>query len=162
VFQGKADQQIDALTFYRALGRDDLVAAYHQRRYAMYGGFIAGGVGFATAALLNVTDLANYGACDRKMGAAADLCQMNQRGSLVPTIIALGVAVAGTAVGTYFYRNPQPVDEDTARSLAAAYNQRLRQVLGLPEPTRHAGLRDFKLIPFVAERDAGIALGARF
>jgi hypothetical protein len=162
VFQGKADQQIDALTFYRALGRDDLVSAYHQRRYLMYGGFIAGGVGFAAAALFNVTDIANYGPCERQMGSAAELCQMNQRGSLIPTIIALSVAVTGTAIGTYFYRNPQPLDEDTARSLAAAYNQRLRHVLGLPEPTRHAGLQDVKLIPFVADRDAGVALGGRF
>jgi hypothetical protein len=66
------------------------------------------------------------------------------------------------AIATYLLVRPQPIDEAEARSLADAYNRRLRHRLGLPEVADRPRVHDVTIVPLVGERGAGVAITARF
>jgi hypothetical protein len=158
----RSDQKLDPPEFYRALGREDLARAYRRRHFVMIGGYVASAVAFAVAGVLNVAHTSNFSVCNHLPADEVPSCTAQHRRSATPVLIALGVGLAGTAVGTYFYRNPHPIDENDAKALADVYNQRLRGQLGLPVASRRSILRELAVTPYIADRDAGLALGARF
>jgi hypothetical protein len=161
VFRGRADEELDALAFYQALGRDDLADAYLQRHTLMIGGYVASGLAFAAAGLLAVRK-SDYSACGSQLDPDAyQRCWNAHTLSLTPAVIAAGFGLVATAFASYFYRNPHPIDEYDAKALADAYNQRLRRQLGLPVAIRRPIVRDLALAPYAAGRDAGLALTGR-
>lgn len=158
VFRGAADQELDAPAFYQALGRDDLADAYRRRHTLMIGGYVASGAAFIAAGLLAIRK-SDYSACGSQLDPAAyQRCWDEHTLSQTPALVAAGVGLAATAFASYFYRNPQPIDEHDAKALADAYNQRLRRQLGLPVASRRPIVRDVALAPYVAGHAAGLAL----
>ena len=161
VYRGGADQEIEAPEFYRALGRDDLADRYRMRQRLMIGGFAAGTVAFVVAGVLNIrTD--DLRACDGMPPGVFDACVHDHMHSAVPTVVAGGIGLAAALFGTYFYRRPHPIDENDAKALADAYNQRLRRQLGLAAQSAPPLVHDLAVTPRLAGRDAGLALGGRF
>lgn len=162
VFCGRVDQELGALEFYRAIGRPDLAHAYQRRRALMVGGFVAGELAFVAAAVLYVKGHLDLSSCNSLQGQSYAHCAEMHTSMLSPMLITAGSGMAAMAFSVYFYRNPHPIDENDAKSLADAYNQRLRRELGLPVAIRRPILRDVTLRLYVAEHDTGLALGGQF
>jgi len=160
--RGELDQPLDPPAFYRLVGRDDLAWAYGRRRGLKIGGFVLAGTSLLVAGVLlagNDTPFCDYELTPDGHGR----CLRTHHPSMLGAAGAmLGVAVTSALIGFYFAVRPQPISEDDARALADAYNQRLRHRLGLPAAPRRALLRDVTLTPYVAGRDTGAVLGARF
>jgi hypothetical protein len=155
VFQGDPGQVLSTEEFYRMLGRDDLVSESSSRHAWMVAGCTTAGLGLLTAAVLGVASL------DQRCNSPG--CSGSQQDVLVPLLVSLGVSVTGIAIALHFEGNPQPLDEANAKALADAYNQRLREKLGLPPRVTHrARIRDVTLTPYVAAGDGGVVLRARF
>jgi len=162
VFRGAVNAELDAPAFYQALGREDLADAYRQRHTWMLGGYAASGLAFVAAGLLAVRK-SDYSACSAQLDAVAyQRCWNDHTLSQAPALIAIGVGLTATAFASYFYRNPQPIDERDAKALADAYNQRLRRQLGLPVAAPRPIVRNLALAPFVAAGDRGLVLRATF
>ena len=159
VFRGGLDQELDPPAFYRALGREDLAHAYDQRHSVMISGYLVSALAFSAAAALSIGRISDFQSCNHLAADTMPNCEVR---SVVPVLVAVGVGLAGTAVGGYFSRNPHPIDENEAKALADAYNQRLRRQLGLPVVTRHPTMRGLALAPYVASYNAGLAVSAPF
>jgi hypothetical protein len=161
-FRGRIDQELEAREFYQAIGRDDLGHAYQRRRALMIGSFFASTLAFIAAGVLIFENRPNLDSCNGLQGQAQAHCIDTRITALSPMTIAAGCGMAAMALSFYFHRNPHPIDENDAKTLADAYNQRLRRRLGLPVAIRRPILHHVTLRPYVAERDAGLALGGRF
>jgi hypothetical protein len=158
VFQGRPDDELEAPAFYQMLGRDDLADAYRLRHTLMLGGYVAGGLAFIAAGVLAVRK-SDFSACSSQLDPVAyQRCSDDHLNSPAPAVIALGVGLAASVFASYFYRNPQPIDEHDAKALADAYNQQLRRQLGLPVAARRPIVRDLALAPYLSSRAAGLAL----
>jgi hypothetical protein len=142
------------------VGREDLARAYHRRHVLMISGYAVAGAAFVVAGAIYF-QRASYDPCDLPR-PQRDECVDNRGRSQVPAIIAGGVAVAGGLFGTYFARNPHPIDVNDAKTLADAYNQRLRGQLGLPVASRAPVIRELALLPYIAGAAGGLVLGGRF
>jgi len=90
------------------------------------------------------------------------MCILVRHPSAVPILVMTGLGAAEVAVSTYLLFRPQPIDETEARSLADAYNRRLRRRLGLPDVVDRARVQDLAVVPYVGQRQAGVVLTARF
>jgi hypothetical protein len=160
--RGELDQPLDPPAFYRLVSRDDLAWAYGRRRGLKIGGFVLASTSLVVAGVLfggNDTPFCDYELTPDGHGR----CLRTHHPSLIGAAGAmLGIGVTSALIGFYFAARSQPISEDDARALADAYNQRLRRRIGLPVAPRHALLRDVTLTPYVAGRDAGAVLGARF
>jgi hypothetical protein len=161
VFRGRVNERLDVEEFYKVLGRADLLDEYEHRRNLMYGGYAVGALGFATAVVWSLGS-SDFGMCDGLVGAPLDRCTEAQQRSQIPTYVGLGLGLAGALFGTWFYRNPQPIDESDARTMADAYNQQLRRQLGSAEVRSAPRLSEVRLAPYAGSDGAGLALGARF
>jgi hypothetical protein len=163
VLRGDPGQALEPVEFYRALGRDDLARAYHRRQATMVGSYVVGSIALAISSMLALIAIEGDDLCNSLSPVIdRDTCKTVQQDPLLPLLISAGTAVAGIAIGTHYYFHPHPVDENDARALADAYNQRLRRELDLPVAIRRPLLRDLTLTPFVVGRDSGLALRARF
>jgi len=161
-FRGRIDQELDAQEFYQAIGRDDLGRAYQRRRALMIGSFFASTLAFIAAGVLSLENRPDLDGCNGLQGQAQAHCVDTRITALNPMFIAAGCGMVAMALSFYYHRNPHPIDENDAKTLADAYNQRLRRQLGLPVAIRRPILHHVTLRPYVAERDAGLALGGRF
>lgn len=165
VFRGQRGEEVDPPEFFGLVGRDDLATSYRHRQLVMTGSFAVAVAGFATAAALTIENQSPLTECQTVQGDQGEVCLQKKQRTVMPIVVALVAGVAGVAVGTYLYRHPQPIDEDDARALADAYNQRLRGALGLRTAARSTPgprLRDVALVPYAGRSDAGLALGGRF
>lgn len=158
-FRGDPSTTLEPREFYRVLGRDDLARAYGLRRAAMIGSYVVGGVALVVSGLLTISAVEGGSVCD--LFTLGDRC-VDIGSPLGPLVFSVGVSVAGIVMGYHFYRNPHPIDENDARTLADAYNQRLRGKLGLPVGIRRPLTRDLTLTPYVAGWDSGLVLRGRF
>jgi hypothetical protein len=151
VYQGELNQRLEAEQFYGELGRPDLYQAYEHRRNVGIGWLVAG-----TVALVAVSALL-YG----------EASSSDPSSYLLPvTLGGAGICVA-YSLGAWYLQHPHAISENDAKNMADAYNQRLRQQLGLTTglPPAHASLprvRDWKLAPYAAHDGGGLVLGARF
>jgi hypothetical protein len=148
VFHGDPGRALEPVEFYRLVGRDDLAVAYRHRRIVKIVGYVIGSAGMVTGLAL--------GALNERD------CSMCTDGLVVPALLAAGGGVAGLTLGIYLERNPHPIDEAEARTLADQYNQQLRSRYGLPPVAATAPGRDAALIPYVTGRVGGLALRVRF
>ncbi len=165
VFRGQRGEQVDTPEFFELVGRDDLATSYRHRHLVMAGSFAVAVAGFATAAILTIENQSPLTECQTVQGDQGQVCLEKKHRTVAPIVVALAAGLAGVAVGTYLYRHPQPIDEDDARALADAYNQRLRGALGIRTAARSTPgprLRDVALVPYAGRSDAGLALGGRF
>lgn len=168
VFQGDVDQVLEPEDFYTTLGRSDLAEAYHRRRTIMVGSLVVSGLAFAAATVAFIAAIPRHEDC--QLGPTFSMCvqdnaALSEKGfppSMAPALVLLGVAMVGIGVGGYYYARPHPVEENDAKSLADAYNQRLRRQLGLPVAMRRPVFHDVKLVPYAGGHDGGLVLGARF
>lgn len=160
VFRGGVDEQLDPPAFYRMVGRDDLAQAYQRRQALMIGGYLVAAVAFGAAAWIYYRG-DNLDSCSVPF-SQLEQCANDRMHSQVPAIIAGGVAVAGGLFGTYFFRNPHPIDENDAKTLADAYNQRLRGQLGLPVATSEPLVRELAVSPVSGRANRGLVLAGRF
>jgi len=160
VFRGGLDEELDPPAFYRLVGRDDLARAYQRRQALMIGGLVVSGVAFGVAVAMH------YRGDDLESCTVQpnyfDQCAHTETHTQVPAIVAAGVGVVGGVVSTYFFRNPHPVDEDEAKTLADAYNQHLRGQLGLPVARSEPLVRELALAPYVEGASRGFVLAGRF
>jgi hypothetical protein len=160
VYRGRVDEELDPQEFYRMVGRDDLARAYQRRQALMLGGYVVAGVAFGAAAVIYFRRNDPRG-CD-PASPQFDQCSRDRILSNVPGIVAGAVGVAGGLFGTYFFRNPHPIDENDAKTLADAYNQRLRGQLGLPVAGGEPLVRELAVSPVVGSASRGVALAGRF
>jgi hypothetical protein len=160
VYRGGVDEQIDPPAFYRIVGRDDLAEAYQRRHALMIGGYVVAGVAFGAAAVIYYRG----DSLDTCAGPAtqAEQCVHDRMRSQVPAIIVGSVGLVGGLFGTYFFRNPHPIDENDAKTLADAYNQRLRGQLGLPVASSEPLVRELAVSPYAAGASRGLVLAGRF
>jgi hypothetical protein len=164
VFRGQRGEEVESPEFFEMVGRDDLAASYWRRHMVMTGSYVVAVAGFATAAILTIENQSPITECQAEQGDEGQICLQKKKRTVVPIVVALAAGLVGVGVGTYLYRHPQPIDEDDARSLADAYNQRLRGALRLGAARSDPGprLRDVALVPYVDRSDAGLVLGGRF
>lgn len=162
LYRGSRTQELEAPEFFQLMGRDDLVSSYRRRRYIMYGAFAVAAAAFGTAAVLALGNESDFDTCGAAPGPDGQNCVNEHNRSSAPMLIALGVGVAGVAVGTYYHRSPQPIDEDDAKALADAYNRQLRGRLGLTAAARPPRLRDVTLAPYPRGAGGGLAVAGRF
>lgn len=149
VFHGDPGRVLDPVTFYRLVGRDDLAVEYRLRRVAKFISYAIGSAGVVTGLALSVLSERD--------------CPMCTGDLVVPALLALGVGVGGLTLGIYLERNPHPIEESEARTLADQYNRQLRSRYGLPPVARTAPpARDVVLTPYLAGRVGGLALRVRF
>ena len=168
VYQGDLNEELAPEEFYKKVGRPDLIEAYHHRRNLKVAGFVTAGVGTAVLVGLLVHGL-TMDSCASQRDQPFDACVDSRvsASTLIPPLIAFGVAFTGTVIAIHYGSDPHPIAENDAKALADAYNQRLRRELGLPVVRREPLLRDLKLTPFIALGIAqgnaqGLALSARF
>jgi hypothetical protein len=159
-FRGDADQDLPALAFYDTVGRADLADAYRRRHALMVGGYAAAGLAFGVGAALILFSRGDLATCNGLQGDAFDRC-VDDNHSLTRVVVAAGIGLVAGAFGTYFYRNPHPIDENDAKALADAYNQRLRRQLGLPIAQRAPLLHDVALAPTITAGGAVLSVGGR-
>jgi hypothetical protein len=165
VFRGQRGEEVATPEFFEIVGRDDLAISYRRRHAVMVGSYVVAAAGFATAAILTIENQSPLTECQTVQGDEGEICLEKKHRTVAPIVVALAAGLAGVAVGTYLYRHPQPIDEDDARALADAYNQRLRGALGLrtaDRSTLRPRLRDVALVPYLGRSDAGLVLGGRF
>jgi hypothetical protein len=160
--RGELDQPLDAPAFYHLIGRDDLAWSYRRRRALGIGSYVLAGTSLVVAGVLFAQNDTPF--CEPELtpdghGACLRIFHPSSRGAAVAMF---GIGVTGAVIGLYFAARTQPISEDDARALADAYNQRLRRRLGLPPAPHRALLRDVTLTPYVAGRETGAMLGARF
>ncbi len=139
IHQGDLDEELKPVAFYAAVGRPDLGEQYTQRKHQMIGGFVVAGLGFAADAIL-----------------------LGLRSNTAGVLVAFAVGFGGSLYGIHYSNHLHPIEENYAKALADAYNQRLRKDLGLPVVLRRPLLQDIKLAPYVAGNDRGVALRASF
>jgi hypothetical protein len=164
--QGDLDRELGTEDFLDTVGRPDLAEAYVRDRRT--GAVIAGisAAGLVAGAVLIVSQIGGQKDCSSLFPSDAfSACvDANVRGgsgaSFAPGIVLSLAGAVGILVGAGYAA--RSVDTDQARTLADAYNQRLRRELGLPTLASRPVLRDVKLTPYVARGDAGLTLGARF
>jgi hypothetical protein len=163
VFQrGELNQDLDPTAFYHLVGRDDLARSYARRRGTMIGSYVLGVTTLALAGVL-ARDLDETPQCDVEPTVDGQgRCVGVRRPSPVPVVVMAGLGLTELVVGTYLMVRTQPIDEAEARSLADAYNRRLRRRSGLPDVAARPRLRDVAVLPYVAASQAGIAIAARF
>lgn len=160
VFRGH-DQELDPEAFYQAVGRGDLAESYRRRHFMQTGSYLVSGLATAVAILLTFRH-SDLSACNGLAGDVFDRCVAGHGVSLAPALAAVSVGLVGAAVGTYLLRNPHPIDDNDAKALADAYNQRLRRQLGLPVAVRPSILRDVAVRPEATEHGAKLAFEVRF
>ena len=167
VFQGDLDQMIDVKDFYTQVGRLDLYEQYRSRRKTMIGFYVAAGVAAAVSLVFfsqmfsfgNRCDSAQSGCVDQQLKQDED--NVKTYGTL--TLVAGSVAAGASLIGLWYHFHPHPITENEAKTLADAYNQHLRQELGLPVVSRSEPiLHDLKLVPYASGSGAGVGLSARF
>jgi hypothetical protein len=127
----------------------------------MIGGYVFGSTAFIAAAAF-VARRPNYAPCYPLPDVAANRCLEDHAISQRPAIAAAGLGLVGALIGTYFYREPHSIDENTAKQLADTYNQQLRGKLGLPVSARRRAIRGLAFAPWIGVRYAGFVMGARF
>jgi hypothetical protein len=158
--RGELNQDLDPATFYRLVGREDLAWSYTRRHAAMVGGYVLSVATLALAGWL-ARDLDETPPCDVEVTVDGHgNCTGVRRPA--PVLVMAGLGVTTLVISTYLALRPQPIDEAEARSLADAYNRRLRRRLGLPDVAVRPRVRDVAVLPYVGERQAGIAIAARF
>lgn len=163
VYQGDLDEEIEPTAFYTTVGRPDLSEAYTQRRGVKIASLVISGVAAAVGFGILFYDLGSRKDCPTTLPFDQfEACLDDNRPGFVGPLVAIGVSSVALGVGFWYHFHPHPIEENDAKALADAYNQRLRRQLGLPVVTRAPLLHDVKLTPFIARGDTGLALGARF
>lgn len=130
--------------FYRRLGREDLVAARHQRRYVAVGSLV-GGIALTGAAIYLGTS--SHRNCDLNDPQFSMCVDQNARDSgtnaaMVAGTLALGGAAF--AISTWYFLHPEPISEAEAEELAAEHNARVQ------------------LAPYASPTGGGVAVAGRF
>jgi hypothetical protein len=142
IYQGDLDEELKPVAFYTAVGRPELGEQYMGRRNKMIGGFVVAGLGVAADAAV--------------LGIGRE--DANVAGLVIANLAAFG----GILYGIYYSNHLHPIEENDAKALADAYNQRLRRELGLPVVARRRLLHDVQLTPYLAGAEAGVGLRASF
>jgi hypothetical protein len=75
-------------------------------------------------------------------------------------LVGLCVGLAAAAAGRYLQTSLEPISDSEARAIAEQYNKRLRHSLGLPLSARMR--RDVRVLPYVGNKDAGLAIATAF
>jgi hypothetical protein len=158
-YLGEVDQTLDPLAFYARIGRPDLADKYIDRRRLAIGGGIVSVAAAAVAVGLVLLDIKTAPSCPP---ASFQKCDEHAAQYSVPIYGAVGVSALGALLGIRYWRNPQPIEENEAKSLVDDYNGELRKRLGLPVVTRRPLLRELKVAPYVTAQQGGVALSARF
>jgi len=118
-FQGKYRKPLEGVDFYKALGRQDLLALYQQRnglRWTLLAGGVVGMMA-GTVVPASILFLSDWDGTTRALGY----------------LISGGVFLTGLLfyfIGTIW--SPDPVTPSEARQLADEHNVDLRKKLGLP------------------------------
>jgi len=145
IHQGDLDEELKPVDFYQAMGRPDLAAQYTSRRHHAIGGFIVSGVGVLAELSVLITSH------DKDTSFS------------IATLVVANLAIFGGAFyGIHYSNNLHPIEENDAKAMADAYNQRLRRELGLPVVTRRPLLHDMTVTPYLASNQSGLAMTARF
>jgi hypothetical protein len=133
--QGKYRRPLEGDEFYRLIGRDDLVAAYHANQGKRTGVIVAGvaiGIGIPLLALAS-----NSSKTCPPLGDPAwwDCTSSNHDAEARTALIAVLGATAGVVVAVIGATSVklQPVDGPEARRLADEYNKKLKARLGLAQ-----------------------------
>ena len=164
VFRGNPSRALAPLEFYRTIGRDDLAQAYFDRRFAMILGYATGGIALVSLGMLILISLDRDPSCGDHPTTINNNCPSIANIRMLSLLIAASASTSaiGITVGTYFYYHPHPIDENDAKALADAYNQRLRRRLGLPVSIHQPMIQDLMLMPYARAQDGGFILEARF
>jgi hypothetical protein len=134
-FQGHDHHPIDEETFFRIVGRDDLLQRHHRKALVKssltYGGgaLIVGGLVFAA---LSALSRAHFGGQAAGACTTPDFCDPKPSG---PSPY-WGLGIAATGLVSIFVGHtitPTPIDADEADHLARDYDQSLRTSLGVSE-----------------------------
>jgi hypothetical protein len=165
-YKGVHGDPLDGPEFYRLVGRDDLAARY-KRRKGVRLGLIIGGIAVGVAGLgvmLWGTENVETDKCKER--DEDDECLAYEE-NWTPIYVGLGMALAGCAAGiTGPFIRPHPVDAHEAFRLANAYNQRLKERLGLTdedlEEVEGGRVSNFSLSPLVGPNGGGLGVGANF
>lgn len=142
IYQGDLDEELKPVAFYTAVGHPELGEQYMGRRNKMIGGFVVSGLGFAAD--------------------AAVLLIGREHANVAGLVIANLAVFGGGLYGIHYSNHLHPIEENDAKALADAYNQRLRRELGLPVVARRRLLHDVQLTPYLAGAEAGVGLRASF
>jgi len=121
VLRGITDQELTPLELYHVLERDDLVHEYNRRHQLMVRSYIVSGLSLVSAGVFGILAITTDSFCNQ--------CSLTQQDLLLPFWISCGLSVAGLAFGAYYHVHRYPIDEQDAKALANAYNQRLRREL---------------------------------
>ncbi|MCE9572876.1 MAG: hypothetical protein K8W52_06945 [Deltaproteobacteria bacterium] len=168
----RGEVPLEGTAFYEAIGRPDLVRAYHRRgRIGVAALVVSGGliVGSLVVATRSPTVAPDYSGCQPsdffcRMSAesAADEQSRDKAKPYIAaaTIMILGSGV-GVGVGIWYLLRKHPVGEAEARRLGAEYNRKLRADLGL-SAARSQARRSIAWAPYVTPTGAGLALGGSF
>ncbi|HSP78764.1 MAG TPA: hypothetical protein VLQ93_09560 [Myxococcaceae bacterium] len=171
-YEGKYKKPLSGDSFYRKVGREDLVQAYGQKMNTKLllgvvgGGAAAGGLLMATTSPIPKVEDCDFFSPD------FDACRQrnDQRHDerFATTLTGLGISTAGIGLLTVaLLLDPHPVTASEARELADKYNKQLAAELGLsedgsPTPPPKPSVIQAHLTPVVGPGVAGLQLGGTF
>jgi hypothetical protein len=172
-YEGKYKKPLEGAAFYKKVGREDLVAAYHGKMGTKTVMGLLGGAAIVGGGLFTLTAiLSEEQQCDPFSPDYSDCVTRNDGlfdDRMVKSLIGLGIAGGGSALMTAsFSIDPNPVTPSEARELADGYNKRLKVELGLAEeeaptedPTR-APVIQARITPAIGPGGAGLVLSGTF
>lgn len=165
---GKSRRLLDDEEFYRMVERPDLVSRYQKRQWVRSGLMVVGGLAFVGASATAIGIL---------VGSRPCVSGGDGMGCLAEGLERLGnssrIALVGGSVGLWLFltgvlMNPQPIEPREARSLAGAFNKKLRARLGLDQADSASGRAGRQTFPtlsvdfFAGHGGGGVLLGAHF
>jgi hypothetical protein len=168
-YEGKYKRPLAGIDFYRKLGRADLVKEYQDRETLkdglMIGGtvLLIGGLIAAVAIQGSRNQMEDCGSVTNP-GFSACVDRNVNSTPMSPDPLAIAAALGGVLGGGAMVWagaavDPNPVGTVQARQLADAYNQELRQRLGVAP--QGSGV-DIRVVPHLEEGGASVSLAVTF
>jgi hypothetical protein len=175
-YEGKFKKPLQGDTFYKKVGREDLVRAYQDKMGVKTAVAIVGGAAAVGGGILSVVSLNglfargedcdffsyDYNACKARNEQRQDASTAWFLAGLGISTVGLSTAVVALAI------NPHPVTPSEARELADGYNKKLKSDLGLSEdgqpvapPERPAAIQA-RLSPVFRPGGGGLLLSGTF
>ncbi len=171
-YEGKYKKPLSGDSFYRKVGREDLVQAYGQKMNTKLllgvvgGGAAAGGLLVATTAPIPKAEDCDFFSPDFDACRQRNDQRHDERFAI--TLTGLGISAAGIGLLTVaLLLDPHPVTASEARELADKYNKQLAAELGLsedgsPTPPPKPSVIQAHLTPVVGPGVAGLQLVGSF
>ena len=144
-YEGRDMKPLEGTAFYEKIGRPDLVRDYHLKQLAKIVLGVTGGLTLAYGVVLGL-----YAA------GGSDFFK-------IPGWYPVAFIVGGTGLLVWgLLIDPNPVNELEARGLVDAYNQRLKDRLGLSSEREHRSAVRVAVAPMVSSAGGGLSLQLSF